>query len=98
MSRPKGDDGRALPAAHIRLPRAEAAIGEIYMALCQDGTCAHLEAIKKIRLAEKAIDHVVDGGKPPAWLWGPTEEERAWGGGGLGERHGLRAESVGCLT
>jgi len=65
MARPKDEHGRALAQAWRRLPEARALEMAGVTALAADGRLAHLDLKRKLAIARKAIDHVVDGDLPP---------------------------------
>ncbi len=67
--RPNDEEtGKALPPAHIRLRgTAEPWIGAAVLAVKDDARLCHLTLKRKITLAERALNHVVDGDKQPAW-------------------------------
>lgn len=45
------------------------------MALSGDGRLNHLELMSKLKIARKALDHLVDGDTPPAWLFKTAKGE-----------------------
>lgn len=63
--RPKDEDGLPLPAAHIRLPEAGELRQAAYIALSGDGRSVIWTAPQKLAIADKAIDHVIDGDSIP---------------------------------
>jgi hypothetical protein len=66
--RPKNEWGFALPMAHRRLDMApfhEAAL----FAIDADPRSPALPYKRKIALIDKAVDHVIDGDKPPGWVF-----------------------------
>jgi len=69
MARPKDEHGRALAQAWRRLPEARALEMAGVTALAADGRLAHLDLKRKLAIARKAIDHVVDGDLPPPALF-----------------------------
>jgi hypothetical protein len=69
MARPKDENGKALPQAWRRLPEARALEFAGVTALAADGRLAHLDLKRKLVIARKAIDHVVDGDLPPPALF-----------------------------
>lgn len=66
--RPKDDNGISLPPAHIRLVEAPKFLERALFAMAADSRAAALPAKRKLALAEKVIDHVVDGDAIPKWV------------------------------
>lgn len=66
--RAKDEGGMTLPPPHKRLENAGALIQSAFFEISRDGRCAHLTTNKKLGLVRKAVDHVVDGDKMPAWV------------------------------
>lgn len=65
--RPKDEAGKVLPPAHKRLdmrPYHEAA----YRALADDPRAVALPRLRRLTLIDRAVDHVIDGDKPPKWI------------------------------
>ncbi|GEM_PF-2210588 len=67
--RARDDDGKALPPPHKRLADAPALEWAGVRRIAEDGRSAHLPLMRRLRIVRKAIDHVVDGDTPPAWLF-----------------------------
>lgn len=67
--RARDEEGRALPPPHKRLPGVAALEWAGVQRIAQDGRSAHLPLMRRLRIVRKAIDHVVDGDTPPAWLF-----------------------------
>ncbi len=65
MPRPKDENGRPLPAAHIRLCEADQLRQTAILAISEGSLSAHMTMRAKATLADAAIDHVVDGGGIP---------------------------------
>lgn len=66
--RPRDENGLPLRPAHLRQDMTrfyEAAL----FALSADSRACALPLHRKIALIDKAADHVIDGDKPPAWVW-----------------------------
>jgi hypothetical protein len=61
-----------MPPAHKRLnmaPFQEAAL----FRMAEDGRACALPVVRKLAMIDKAVDHVIDGDKPPKWIWETTE-------------------------
>jgi hypothetical protein len=69
MARPKDEKGFPMDYAHKRLPEAAALVQAAVWAIKDDGRFSHLTISRKMALAQKAIDHVVDGGAVPKALF-----------------------------
>src|SRR4051812_16516413 len=68
MPRPRDENGVTLPMAHKRLnmtPYHQAAL----FAMERDGRASALPFNRKIAMIDKAVDHVIDGEKAPAWVY-----------------------------
>lgn len=63
--RPKDDEGRLLPPPCKRLPDVPQLHQAAVYALAQDARFAHLTMSRRTALADRAINHVVDGDAPP---------------------------------
>ena len=73
MARPKDSNGIPMKAAHFRLnciPFHEAGL----YAMDKDPRTPCLSMKKKLMLIDRAIDHVMDGDKPPKWIWNPDPD------------------------
>lgn len=71
MTRPLDEKGRALPAAHLRLDAEDVTRMEsaVVFAFSLDGRATFLPLMRKLTLARKAIDHVIDGDAVPKALF-----------------------------
>lgn len=69
MSRPRDPVTHyLLPPPHKRLdmaPFQEAAL----FAMAADPRASALPVTRKLAMIDKAVDHIIDGDKPPAWVW-----------------------------
>lgn len=65
MTRPLDENGRPLPAACRRLPEAPALELAGVLAISADRRACFLGHKRKLELARKAINHVVDGDAVP---------------------------------
>ncbi|MFN3352615.1 MAG: hypothetical protein ACK4Z5_03315 [Brevundimonas sp.] len=68
--RPRDEHGRTVRPPHQRMADASRYEMAGVQALSADGRLAHLDFKTKLKMARKALDHVVDGDERPAWLWG----------------------------
>ena len=66
--RPKDEDGKTLPPPHKRLENVEELEQAAVFAISQDGRSAALPLQRKLTMARKVIDHIVDGDKAPGWI------------------------------
>ena len=66
--RPKDDDGLPLQAAHLRLSEARMLRQAAYITISADRRACFMEAKRKLAIADKAIDHVFDGGAVPGFV------------------------------
>lgn len=73
MSRPLDENGVALPAAHLRLNMVPFQTKALF-AMAEDSRAVALPVKRKLTLIDRAVDHVVDGGKVPAWVFTPDPE------------------------
>lgn len=67
--RPRDDRGLPLPPPHVRLEEAPRLEQAAVFAMSADGRAASLTMARKLTLARKAIDHVVDGDAIPKALF-----------------------------
>jgi hypothetical protein len=88
MSRPRIGLEKVAPP-HRRLTDASRYEMAGVMALSGDGRLNHLELKTKLKIARKALDHLVDGDTPPAWLFEKGKGER--GGAGTCLSQGFQA-------
>jgi hypothetical protein len=69
MGRPRDPETHALlPPPHRRvdmMPYQQAALFK----LAEDPRSCALPVKRKLALIDRAVDHVIDGDKPPAWVW-----------------------------
>lgn len=63
--RPRDEKGQLLPVAHIRLSEAVKLREAALLAISEGSLSAHLSLAQKLKLADVAIDHVVDGFNRP---------------------------------
>jgi hypothetical protein len=75
VTRPRDENGRALPAAWRRLPDAASLEMAAVMAISADGRSCFLDHKRKLELARKAINHVVDGDAVPKSVGGGVVSE-----------------------
>ena len=68
MPRPRNEVGHLLPPPHKRLDMTPFYVAAI-PALDADPRSPALPFDRKRVLVDKAVDHVIDGDKPPAWVW-----------------------------
>ena len=97
MARPKDAAGKLLPPAHQRL-KAGAIEEAIYFRLCEDRRACHLPYVRKMRIARKAIDHVIDGDKEPGFIFAKCSDGSIGGGvspGPVEDGRGHRAAAQG---
>lgn len=67
MPKPKDQNGVPLPAAHLRLEEEGPKLrNAAVLAMAHDPRSCSLTTAQKVRLANQAIDHVVDGSSVPA--------------------------------
>lgn len=69
MTRPKDENGYLLPQAHKRIPEADGAVQAGFFKLGSDNRLCHLTTKRKLAIARKAVDHVVDGDAAPKALF-----------------------------
>lgn len=69
MPRPKDENGRVLPAAHKRIDGVERVEQAAVFTLSEDRRLCHLTMKRKLTIARKAIDVVVDGATEPKALF-----------------------------
>lgn len=75
--RPRDPETGALEAPpHIRLSEAPALLQSALFAMANDTRAVALPMKRKLALAEKAIDHVVDGDAIPKWIHAPDPTNR----------------------
>lgn len=67
--RPKDERGIPLPPPHDRLPEACELRQAGFLALAKDSRSAIWTTKRKVTVLNKAIDHVVDGDRVPAWIF-----------------------------
>jgi hypothetical protein len=75
MARPKDDKGVPLKAAHFRLNPVPFHEAGLY-AMDKDPRTPCLSMRRKLQIIDRAIDHVMDGDKPPAWIWSADMADR----------------------
>lgn len=63
MARPKDEDGLPMAAAHSRLTNADQLRERCVFALTECRAAVILTMKRKLRIANRAIDYVFDGGK-----------------------------------
>lgn len=66
--RPKDENGVSLPAAHLRLAETPRLLEAALFAMAKDARASALPVKRKLALAERVIDHVVDGDATPKWV------------------------------
>jgi len=74
MSRPKDENGKPLPAAHVRLPNIATIEERAIFKLSEDARLARLTLARKLTLVRACVDHLVDGGKIPGWVSAPDKD------------------------
>ncbi|WP_312688413.1 hypothetical protein [Brevundimonas nasdae] len=71
--RPKDEEGRLLPQAHKRLDDAPTLEQAAVFRMSDDGRLSFMPLKRKLAIARKAIDHVVDGDAEPKALFRKTD-------------------------
>lgn len=66
--RPRDEDNNLLPPPHLRLSETPALQERALFAMATDPRGCALTVKRKLSLADKAIDHVVDGDAVPKWV------------------------------
>lgn len=77
MPKPHDDAGQVLPPAHKRLAQSAAIIQTIVFDMVTDARSAHLTLIRRQGLAQRAIDNIMDGARPPAWIFAQPSQGHA---------------------
>jgi hypothetical protein len=72
--RPRDEDGVLLPPPHVRLEQAPDLRQAAVIAMSRDARACALTTARKVTIANKAIDHVVDGDAVPKWAFTKDED------------------------
>src|ERR1700761_2706199 len=70
MPKPKDASGVPLQCAHLRLEKEAPMLRQAaILAMAKDPRSCSLTTAKKVSIANKAIDHVIDGNSVPAFVF-----------------------------
>jgi len=75
MSRPKDERGKLLPPPCHRLEEADKLRAAAVLAISKDGRAAFLTTARKIALADRVINHVVDGDAVPKAIYAKDKDD-----------------------